>query len=120
MNEKAGLLCRRLLFVVISACLLSSTGWGQIIKSSILGTVRDPSGAVIPGVTVTVIHVGTRLSRTVITNDRGDYIVDLLDSGVYSVAAEQPGFKRAVEPGAVQDVATKLMVDLTLHIWETS
>ena len=120
MREKAGLSCRQLVCVVISACLLSSIGWGQIIKSSILGTVRDPSGAVIPGVTVTVTHVGTRLSRQVMTDDRGEFIVDLLDSGVYSVAAEQPGFKRAVEPGAVLDVATKLRVDLALQIGEPS
>src|SRR2546422_10356703 len=77
----------------------------QIVKSTIVGSVRDASGAVIPGVTIKVTNLATNVTQTTVTDDTGNYVVPFLDSGEYRVTAELPGFKMAVEPRAQLDVA---------------
>jgi hypothetical protein len=66
----------------------------QAQGSSIVGTVTDESGAFVAGARVTVTNLGTQLTRSAITNDRGDYTVPLLIVGTYEVVVEQPGFRR--------------------------
>src|SRR5581483_3806354 len=67
----------------------------QVNTADILGTVSDPGGAVIPGVKITVTNTATNESKTAITTSSGDYVVNLLPSGQYTVTAEAPAFKRA-------------------------
>src|SRR5260370_5881650 len=59
---------------------------------TIVGTVSDPSGATIPGATVTVTNTQTGIARQVKTDQAGDYTVGSLVPGTYSVKAEQAGF----------------------------
>src|SRR5215813_6547676 len=68
----------------------------QSPRGTILGTVRDTTGAVLPGVTVTVTNLGTNISQSFITDETGTYVVTALLPGQYHVAAELTGFKRAV------------------------
>src|SRR5207244_7270654 len=67
--------------------------FGQNFSAAISGSVRDTTGAVIPGTTVTAKHVETGLTRTVQTNEEGGYTMPQLPVGSYEVTAEKPGFK---------------------------
>jgi len=74
--------------------LLSAAGaLAQTPTGSIDGTVRDTSGAVVPGVTVVVIHQETRASREVVTDAQGFFTAPLLPVGAYTVKADLSGFK---------------------------
>src|SRR5262245_11276798 len=73
--------------------------FGQVSTAAISGVVRDASGAVVPGVTVTVKHVETGLTRTAVTNETGSYTVQLLPVGAYEITTDLSGFKQAVRRG---------------------
>lgn len=59
----------------------------------LVGTIEDQTGAVLPGVEVTVRAYATNVENLTRTNNRGDYIIDKLIPGLYEVKAELPGFK---------------------------
>jgi hypothetical protein len=61
--------------------LFASSGWGQTLTGTILGTITDPSGAVVPGVDVTVINTGTNQTRSVTTTGSGTYSLSNLPVG---------------------------------------
>src|SRR5487761_1668074 len=63
------------------------------ISGDIAGTVTDPSGAVLPGATVTITDVSTGSARTTTTNSSGQYRVPLLPPATYKVAVSAPGFQ---------------------------
>src|SRR6202140_2347225 len=86
----------------------------QTITGRILGTVRDQSGAALPAATVTVTDVQRGITRTVTTDDSGEYVVPNLPPGIYSVRAESRGFKTVERPNIQIEVATDLSVDLSL------
>ncbi len=68
----------------------------QSATGQILGTVTDPTGAVIPGATVTVTNTATNVSRTVKTTAAGAYVVAQLNPGPYSIKVEAAGFATTV------------------------
>jgi Carboxypeptidase regulatory-like domain len=73
-----------------SACaLLAQTTNNQ----SILGTVQDSSGAVVPNATVTVVSEATNLTRSATSNESGNYVISNLPIGLYGVSATAQGFK---------------------------
>ena len=67
----------------------------QVNTADILGTVSDPGGAVIPNVKITITNTATNDAKTVTTSSTGDFVVNLLPSGQYTVTAEAPSFKKA-------------------------
>src|SRR5437016_7420237 len=80
--------------VVLALVLSRPALWAQSASTSALtGTVTDPTGAVLPGVTVTATAVATNQSRTVVTTESGVYRIPLLDPGSYKVRFGLPGFK---------------------------
>lgn len=100
-----------LVLVMAPPAFAQSTG-------TILGTVRDPSGAVLPGVAVTVVDVGTGSTRTVTTDGQGNYVVPNLPIGTYDVTAELVSFDKLLRPGVRLQVGQQARVDLTLRIGE--
>ena len=86
----------------------------QVTTGSILGTVRDASGAVVPSATVTVTDTGKGTSTTVKTNTDGEYNVPFLIPGNYSVSVESEGFKKTVSNNIVLDIDQKARIDLAL------
>ena len=80
-----------LVLVMAPPAFAQSTG-------TILGTVRDPSGAVLPGVAVTVVDAGTGSSRTVTTDGQGNYVVPNLPIGTYDITAELVSFDKLLRP----------------------
>src|SRR5437867_1063836 len=89
MKRRAALTITMIMITALSPALLS-----QSFRGTILGTVRDSSGAVLPGVAITVTNSGTNQSRTALTNETGDWVVPELIVGEYSVTAELTGFKK--------------------------
>src|SRR5262249_7325210 len=84
--------------------------------ATILGVVKDTSGAVIPGVSIAVKHTETGLTRTVISSETGDYNVPLLPVGAYELTTAMPGFKQQVRSGINLVVGQQAVINLTLEV----
>src|SRR5450759_3200936 len=97
-------------FILLSTTLLV----GQTFRGTVLGSVTDPSGAVVAGATVKVRNLATGLERTTATSADGSYSVPELPIGSYSVTVTQAGFKTFVVTGVAVDVATERRVDAAL------
>src|SRR4029077_2054768 len=97
-------------FVLLSTAMLV----GQTFRGTILGTVTDPSGAVVAGATVKVRNVGTGLERTTVTSGDGSYSVPELPIGTYSVTVSLMGFQTAVTNSVEVNGATERRVDAQL------
>ena len=66
---------------------------------TILGTVTDSTGAIVPNVAVTVTNTATNVASRTLTNSAGDFYVPSLNPGTYSVSAEAKGFEKSVTTG---------------------
>ena len=86
---------RKALFLVLSLCLIATAAVAQEVTGSIVGTVKDQSGAVVPNAKVTITNTDTSVARTLTANQDGDFTAPLLPLGNYSITAEAPGFKKA-------------------------
>src|SRR6267378_1269814 len=98
--------------IALGACLV----FAQTSTATILGVVRDTSGALIPGVSITVKHTESGLTRTAVSGERGGYNVPLLPVGAYEITTTMPGFKQAVRSGINLVVGQEAVVDLTLEV----
>ena len=96
--------------------LASGPVFGQGFSAAISGVVRDATGAVLPGVSVTAKHTESGQTRTVQTNESGDYRMPALPVGAYEVTAELTGFKQQVRSGITLVVAQEAVVNLTLAV----
>src|SRR6266404_6455085 len=84
---------RRLVVWGILTLILSTPAFGQSTYATVSGTVADPTGAVLPGVSLTATNNATGVVTTVISNEAGAYNVASLLPGVYKVSADLPGFQ---------------------------
>ena len=93
---------RLLIGVAIVLMVAPITGFAQGTTASLNGTVVDEGGLVLPGVTVTAVHLDTNRPYVTVTGGQGEYSVLAMTPGVYSVEAELVGFgvTRIEEPGA--------------------
>jgi hypothetical protein len=66
---------------------------GQVLYGSVVGSVHDPSGAAIPGATVTITHLATKASREGVSDETGAYRFPAVQTGTYTVTVTLPGFK---------------------------
>jgi len=119
----------KVLQVSLAPVLLLVTGWvllsienarAQTVAGTIVGTATDQSGAVLPGVTVTVTNTATGVSKTVVTNEAGLYTVPFLQPGTYSVSGELSGFKKHVVDNVTVEVEQRVRVDLQLGVGQVS
>ena len=85
-------------------------------NQEIAGLVQDSTGAVAPGVTVTVLNTGTHFSRSGRSNQSGYYVVSNLPIGAYEVSAEAQGFKKFIRTNVVLTVDAKLTVNIPLEV----
>jgi hypothetical protein len=86
--------------------LVSATVWAQA-TAQMAGTVRDESGAVLPGVTVTVTQTDTGFSRTVVTEGSGGYAIQNLPTGPYKLEVSLQGFRTYVQTGSSSRLARR-------------
>ena len=85
-------------------------------NGSISGTVYDSGKHVVPGVKITAINLDTGFSRTVTSNDSGDYALPLLPLGNYSVTVEKAGFSRLIQTGITVEPQRSTLLPLVLAI----
>ena len=92
----------------------------QAVFGSIIGTVTDNSGAVVPGAKITIkdVNRGTVLSTT--TNDSGNYTQTQLSPGTYTVSVEKPGFRTFTQQNVTVTVGLTARVDSTLEVGGTT
>jgi hypothetical protein len=109
----------RVLVAVLLA--LSSIGaWSQTQLATIFGTITDPSGAIVPGVNVTIVSEGTGLKRRAVTDTAGDYRLAGLPTGNYSLRIEKTGFQSQVREGVALTSAAEVMINSQLAIGDLS
>jgi hypothetical protein len=107
--------------LLLGLCLGATPAAAQDITGSIVGIVKDQSGAVVAGATVTVKDTAKNIVvRTVTTNEEGAYSVPLLLIGRYSVTIEAPGFKTFTQTAIELNVNDRLTVDAALEVGTAS
>ena len=99
-----------LLFVIATAI----PALAQFDRGQISGVVKDESGGVVPGATVTAVQVQTQAARTTVTDASGFYTFANLAPGRYNITAELQGFKKAVRESVQLDATGALMIDFSL------
>jgi len=107
---------RRAVCIVFAALALAGLMLGQETRSTLMGFVRDPQGAVIPNATVVITNVNTNTTVNLRTSDTGYYEAPLLMPGSYTVTFEAPGFKRTVRAGITLQVTDRREVSVTLEV----
>ena len=88
----------------------------QSFTGTIVGTIKDPSGALIPGATVTIINQATDQKISVVADVEGRYTSVSLPPGEYRVEAELQGFRRAARSNVTVQVSATLIIDFTLEV----
>ena len=108
----------RMLSYVLLAVLLAIpfSIHAQSISGTITGTVTDPTGAAIPGATVTVINTGTNATATAKSDGQGNFTVTQLPAGTYEVHVAQGNFKEYVETGVAVHTSTTTKVNPVLQV----
>ncbi len=105
----------RFLFVLCVALIgFSASTFPQ--QATIVGTVTDPSGAVVPNVTVTLTNTETGATHVIPTNDAGQYVAVDLQIGHYKVKAEAKGFKVAEQKDIVLTVGDRVRADFQMQM----
>ena len=105
----------------LAACsllLLPTRSTAQAVYGSIGGTVRDSSGAVLPGATITIVSLARKTTDSVVSNESGLFVKERLLPGEYSVQAELAGFKSALVPNVVVGVDAQTPVEFQLQVGE--
>ena len=110
MGKLSPLLC---LSVMASAAAFAQT-------ATVLGTVTDPTGSVVPGATITITNTNTNAKRVLQTSATGSYNAPELQIGPYSVKAEAAGFKSYERTGITLDSNDTLRVDAVLQVGQVS
>src|SRR5437867_3626312 len=93
--------------------------WAQA-TAQITGTVKDQTGAVLPGVEVTATQTDTGIARTAVTNETGSYVLPNLAIGPYRLEATLPGFRTYAQTGIVLQVNSNPVVNPVLEVGQVS
>ena len=107
----------RALVIVCAAALVWSvdgSAAAQAVRATVLGTITDPSGAVLPGATVDVTNTETDIVQTTVADSQGRYIVTNVLPAAYNVRASLSGFQTVIREGIRLAVGTQAVVDFTL------
>ena len=94
--------------------------WAQEARASLSGRVMDPTGAVVPSAEIAVRSDSTGVEQTTRTNDQGNWIVQFLIPGSYSLRVTAPGFKQVERHGIVLQTGDQKQLDTTLELGSTS
>ena len=106
---------RQLALVLFVVILTAARAGAQQDAATVTGEVTDPSGAVVPGATVTVTNVGTGIALTTVTNASGLYTLPGLRPGDYTVVIELQGFSQFARTGLTLQVAQVVRLDARLQ-----
>jgi hypothetical protein len=104
--------------IVITCALLFAIAapHAQVTTATLLGAVRDSSGAVVPGATVVATNRGTGVPRETITDERGEFVLTALSTGSYSVTIALAGFKTYTNEGMTLGAGQSVRQTFTLEV----
>jgi len=105
---------------VLFAILFSLSLAAQTTTGRMLGSIRDESGASLPGATVTVTDVQRGNSRTVITDESGAYVIPDLIPSSYTIRVDALRFKSMERPEIRIEVASDVTIDFTMSLGEVN
>src|SRR5206468_7475965 len=116
---------KRFVSFVISALLVSALNSAAVSAqavstSQITGTVKDQTGAVLPGVEVTATQIDTGAKRTVISDETGSYILTSLPIGPYRLEVMLPRFRTYVQTGIILQVNSNPTIPIVLAVGQVS
>src|ERR1700743_444649 len=106
-------------FAVICVAVFGVPAWAQYDNGSLVGTVKDASGAAVSGANVTATNSSTGIVARTVTNSSGDYEFPDLKVGSYSVTAISGSFSPAEARNVNISVASRVRIDLTLKVGST-
>jgi outer membrane receptor protein involved in Fe transport len=105
------------LVVLFAMVALSLTfAYGQTVGASIQGTISDKTSAVLPGAEITVKNSGTGATNNVLSDERGRYLIPLLQPGEYEVQVSLAGFATVSRSGIRLTVGQSAVIDVTLEV----
>src|SRR5580693_7885777 len=102
------------------AALFAACASSQTQLATVSGAITDPSGAVVPGVSVTIVSQGTGLKRSALTDAAGEYRFAGLPIGNYSLRIEKPGFQSQVREGVELNSAAEVTINSQLALGDLS
>ncbi len=106
--------------ILLGFSLLAASALLAQSSGTILGHVSDATGAVVPGVTITLTNMGTNTARTTVSTSDGDYTFPDVPPGVYDVEATHPGFKAATAQNVQVQVQQSLTQNFALQVGEVT
>src|SRR5207302_144469 len=111
--------CANLTSSVVICLLACAVVWAQA-TAQINGTVKDQTGAVLPGAEIAVTQTDTGISRNTITDETGTFVLPNLATGPYRLEAALPGFRTYVQTGIVLQVNASPVVNPVLEVGQVS
>jgi hypothetical protein len=100
--------------------LVGSQCQAQVASAELSGNVLDPSGAAIPGATVTATNVDTAIAHTTTSEKGGDYVLTSLPPGNYTLTVEAPGFSKLEQSGIDLQINQQARLELTLKVGQAA
>ena len=88
----------------------------QTFRGTVLGTVTDPNGAVVPAASVSARNIATGIERTTTSDEFGNFSIAELQTGTYEVKVEKSGFQSSTVTGVLVGVSAERRVDVTLTV----
>jgi outer membrane receptor protein involved in Fe transport len=121
LSARSGTAAGRIILVPLLLCLAAGLSappmaWAQVLYGSLTGNVTDPSGAVLPGVTVSALNAGTKVAKEATTDVRGVYVFSDLLPGEYDVSFKIEGFNSVLNKGVRVDSNAVRRVDALLEL----
>lgn len=115
MNRSFNVVLLAILLIALDNGFVCAQGTAQIS-----GTVKDPSGAVLPGVDITATQTETGVGRMTVSNDTGSFVLPNLPLGPYRLEATLPGFRKFAQTGIVLQVNSNPVVNPVLEVGQVT
>ena len=109
-----------LCFVLALTLFPSVPANAQVSGATLSGTVTDATGAVIPGVMISIKNRDTGIVRSLMTDEAGFYAAPNLQAGNYDVTASQPGFNTAQQSNIVLTVGAQQQLNISMQVGESA
>jgi hypothetical protein len=106
--------------VLLLLTIAGTSAWAQSTTASLIGIVRDPSSAAVPGAGVTATNIATSFNRSATTDDTGSYLIPNLPVGEYTVQVQKTGFSKFVQKGITLVVDQNARVDVSLTLGDAA
>src|SRR5262245_59491988 len=110
----------RCVSTIVCVVLLSVLPAIAQTQAGLSGVIHDPTGAVIPGVSVTMTNPATKFARSVVSNEAGVYSFVSLQPGRYNIRVELPGFRTITQSDVELQIQQSARLDFTLQVGEIS